>query len=67
MDAETVRWVVGDIIIPVVICIVSLVVGFISGRSYERKTSQKNTVKLNGNKNIVEQHNHVEGSGEKDG
>ena len=67
MDTETVRWVFGDIIIPVVICIVSLVVGFISGRNYERRASQPNTVKLNGNKNIVEQHNHVESSGEKDG
>lgn len=64
---EILRWLIGDIGLPIIICIVSIVVGFFSGRTYERKITQRNSANIKGNKNNINQCNTLSEHGDKNG
>jgi len=61
---EFYRWLIGDIWLPILLCIVTIVVGFIVVKAVVKKSKQKNITKIKGNNNYVVQMNESDKTGD---
>jgi hypothetical protein len=60
------RWLIGDIWMPLVLCVVTIVAGFLVVKAIVKKTKQKNVARIKGNNNYVVQMNEPTKSGNED-